>query len=78
MASAGLISRDPLIHCGLETLTFCAEMVVRKVAAREFWPPAERVKYDDFEEVAMKRPLAAGFESPARGEVANSELRSTP
>lgn len=40
----------------------CASMVIRKVRAQEFWPPAEKAKYDrDFEELAMRRPLAESF-----------------
>ena len=46
----------------------CAEMVIRKVQAREFWPPAEKAKYDrDFEELSMRRPLVESFISGSGG-----------
>jgi len=31
----------------------CAEWVLAQVVAAKFWPPAERVEYDDFAEMAM-------------------------
>ena len=31
----------------------CAEWVLAQVAAEKFWPPAERVEYDDFAGMAM-------------------------
>lgn len=35
----------------------CAEWVIGKVKERAFWPPAERVKYDDFELLGSGRSL---------------------
>ena len=37
-----------------EAAIACAEWVARQIAAAVFWPPAEKVKYDDY------APLAAG------------------
>ncbi|MCH7226799.1 PD-(D/E)XK nuclease family protein [Haloferula sp. A504] len=36
----------------------CAEWVIGRVKARVFWPPAERVQYDDFALLGCGRPLA--------------------
>ena len=36
----------------------CAEWIVRQVREQIFWPPAEKVMYDDFESLAYGRPLA--------------------
>jgi ATP-dependent helicase/nuclease subunit B len=33
----------------LDSAYSCAEAIVQKIAAREFWPPSEKVTYDDFE-----------------------------
>ncbi|YCM45187.1 PD-(D/E)XK nuclease family protein [Verrucomicrobiaceae bacterium 227] len=36
----------------------CAGWIVKQVQEEVFWPPAEKVKYDDFESLAYGRPLA--------------------
>jgi ATP-dependent helicase/nuclease subunit B len=40
----------------------CADWVAGKITAGIFWPPAERVPYDDYAILACGRPLADGFE----------------
>ncbi len=34
----------------------CAEAAAARIVAREFWPPAERVRYDDFEGLLLGDP----------------------
>jgi ATP-dependent helicase/nuclease subunit B len=45
----------------------CAEWVVGKIAARTFWPPAEKVRYDDFAALTAGRPLEEMFAEPPAG-----------
>ena len=35
----------------------CAEWVLNQIAAGNFWPPAEKVKYDDFADMAIDHQL---------------------
>ena len=37
----------------LEAALRCAEGVAERVRGGAFWPPAERVEFDDFEELAI-------------------------
>ena len=39
----------------------CAEWIVGQVQQEIFWPPAEKVTYDDFEDLAFGRELAEAF-----------------
>lgn len=39
----------------------CAEWIVAQVQKEVFWPPAEKVTYDDFEDLAYGRELAGAF-----------------
>ena len=34
----------------------CARGVVADVCARRFWPPAPKLKYDDFEDILFSQP----------------------
>jgi ATP-dependent helicase/nuclease subunit B len=43
----------------------CAEWLVSQITAGVFWPPAEKVDYDDFAILAAGRPLEELFQSPA-------------
>jgi ATP-dependent helicase/nuclease subunit B len=49
----------------LDAAERCAAMVIEKVGAGEFWPPAERVKHDDLDEVLMGHPAAEVFAGPS-------------
>jgi ATP-dependent helicase/nuclease subunit B len=40
----------------------CAEWIVGQVQAKVFWPPAEKVKYDDFKDLAYGRDLKGAFD----------------
>jgi hypothetical protein len=42
-----------------ESALRCAAWVVGRIQAGEFWPPAERVGYDDIEVLAAGKTLAA-------------------
>ena len=58
----------------VEAARECAEMVIRKVRAEEFWPPSEKAKYDEqFQELAMRRPLIDSFGSVENGPPTRSE-----
>ncbi len=46
----------------------CAAMVAEGVLAGRFWPPAERVAWDDFAELGMGRSLEETMERPEGGQ----------
>lgn len=50
----------------LESAVRCAELVVERVQAKQFWPPAERVTHDDFSELGMGRDLAGALSEPGK------------
>jgi hypothetical protein len=65
------------VHCGLElwhdfstadrdAAMDCARWVIGRVKAGVFGPAAERVAYDDFETLALGRPLEEMMEREAR------------
>jgi hypothetical protein len=39
----------------------CAEWIVGQVQREIFWPPAEKVAYDEFEDLGYGRELAEAF-----------------
>ena len=40
----------------------CAEWIVKQVQDQIFWPPAEKVTYEDFEDLTYGRDLAEAFD----------------
>jgi ATP-dependent helicase/nuclease subunit B len=42
----------------------CAAMVIEGIRRQKFWPPADRVKWDDLGLLGMGRPLAVTVEQP--------------
>jgi ATP-dependent helicase/nuclease subunit B len=49
----------------LEAAQACAGWIVGKIASGEFWPPAERVDYDDYAILGAGKPLAEAFHVPS-------------
>jgi ATP-dependent helicase/nuclease subunit B len=41
----------------LEAAKACADWVAERIAAKAFWPPAEKVMYDDYQILAAGRTL---------------------
>ncbi|QTN30948.1 PD-(D/E)XK nuclease family protein [Akkermansiaceae bacterium] len=41
----------------------CADWIVSEIAQRNFWPPAEKVTYDDYSILSQGRPLAEAIAS---------------
>lgn len=46
----------------LESAKACMDWITANLTARAFWPPAEKVEYDDFALLAQNSPLAEAFE----------------
>lgn len=46
----------------LESAKACMEWITGNLTARAFWPPAEKVEYDDFALLAQNSPLGEAFE----------------
>jgi hypothetical protein len=49
----------------LDAARSCTEWLVGQISAGVFWPPAEKVDYDDFAILAAGRPLEELFQPPA-------------
>jgi hypothetical protein len=52
----------------LEAAQRCAAWVAGQIAAKVFWPPAEKVPHDDYEILAAGRVFEEMFESTLQGE----------
>ncbi|MEP4078578.1 PD-(D/E)XK nuclease family protein [Haloferula sp.] len=55
-----------------ESAKACAAWVLEQVKAGEFWPPAEKTKYDDFEALAVGRQLKSLVMNPNEWSDGNS------
>jgi ATP-dependent helicase/nuclease subunit B len=53
---------DNFENADLEAARSCAEWVAGQIAAAVFWPPAEKVTYDDFEVLAAGRNFEEMFD----------------
>ncbi len=54
---AGILAWDDFSQSDMEAAEKCAEWIMAKIAAGIFWPPAEKVAYDDFKALAAGRLL---------------------
>jgi ATP-dependent helicase/nuclease subunit B len=61
VGDTGLIAWDGFSEALRASGLDCAREVVRRIRARQFWPPAEGIRYDDFETLIPDDP-EAGFE----------------
>jgi ATP-dependent helicase/nuclease subunit B len=48
----------------LESAKACMDWITGRLAERAFWPPSEKVKYDDFAVLSQNSPLAEAFSAP--------------
>lgn len=48
-------------HEDLESAKDCMDWITSRLAERTFWPPAEKVEYDDFALLSQNSPLAEAF-----------------
>lgn len=55
--AVGIHEWDGYDESDLEAARTCAEWIAGRIVERVFWPPAEKVRYDDCETLAMGRPL---------------------
>ena len=46
----------------LESAKNCADWITASIAARKFWPPSEKVQYDDFALLSQNQALAEAFQ----------------
>ncbi len=46
----------------LESAKACADWITSSIAEHSFWPPAEKVTYDDFAILSQNAPLAEAFD----------------
>jgi ATP-dependent helicase/nuclease subunit B len=49
----------------LQSATACADWIVKQITDGIFWPPAEKVDYDDFAPLTAGRPMEEMFSPPA-------------
>lgn len=52
----------------LEAAQLCAGWIAQQIAASVFWPPAEKIIYDDYKELAAGRVFEEMFDSAFQGE----------
>ncbi len=52
---------DSFSHEDLESAKACMDWITARLDERAFWPPAEKVEYDDFALLAQNSPLAEAF-----------------
>ncbi len=55
---------DDFSEDDLESARACADWITASVGDRIFWPPAERVAYDDFAILSRNAPLEEAFHQP--------------
>lgn len=56
---------DGFSNADLESAKACMDWITDNLSERTFWPPAEKVEYDDFATLAQNSPLAEAFDAPA-------------
>lgn len=52
---------DDFTEGDLESAKACADWITTSISGRKFWPPAEKVTYDDFAILSQSAPLAEAF-----------------
>jgi ATP-dependent helicase/nuclease subunit B len=57
---------DGFSEADLESAKACMDWITACLTERAFWPPAEKVEYDDYALLAQNSPLADAFAEPAR------------
>lgn len=55
---------DSFTQDDMDAAQACAEWVTQQITAGIFWPPAEKVKYDDFALLTASRPMDEMFSKP--------------
>lgn len=55
---------DGFSEADLESAKSCMEWITSSLATRAFWPPAEKVEYDDFALLTQNAPAAEAFLPP--------------
>ncbi|MGJ8634822.1 MAG: PD-(D/E)XK nuclease family protein, partial [Luteolibacter sp.] len=59
-----LTSWDTFSEEDLQSAKACADWITSSIAARNFWPPAAKVTYDDFETLTQGTSIAEAFARP--------------
>ena len=65
-------------HEMLQAARDCAGWVVQQIAEGVFWPPAERVTYDDLAPLSGGRPIEECFEPPPHGPLPPNPAVASP
>ncbi|MFD2256957.1 PD-(D/E)XK nuclease family protein [Luteolibacter algae] len=52
---------DSFSEDDLESARACADWIIGSIANNHFWPPADKVKYDDFALLSQNRPFIEAF-----------------
>jgi hypothetical protein len=56
---------DGFSDADLASAKACMDWITDNLSERTFWPPAEKVEYDDFALLAQNSPLADAFAAPS-------------
>lgn len=55
---------DTFTHHDIESARTCADWITSRIASHTFWPPSEKIPYDDFSILSQGRPLEEAFSPP--------------
>lgn len=64
-ANAGILEWDEFDPAAVDCAKTCAEWIVSQISAAVFWPPAEKVTYDDYRALAPVGDFSEAFAQPA-------------
>jgi ATP-dependent helicase/nuclease subunit B len=64
-ANAGILEWEQFDPAAVDCAKTCADWIVSRITGAVFWPPAEKVTYDDYRELAPVGDFLESFEEPA-------------
>jgi ATP-dependent helicase/nuclease subunit B len=62
--NVGFTTWDTFSEEDLESAKSCMDWITSRIAQRAFWPPAEKVDYDDYSLLSQDAPLEEAFMKP--------------
>ncbi|MGJ8643957.1 MAG: PD-(D/E)XK nuclease family protein [Luteolibacter sp.] len=63
-SNVGFSTWDTFTRDELDSARTCADWITSRIASQSFWPPSEKVAYDDFAILAQSSPLEEAFTTP--------------
>lgn len=63
-SNVGFSTWDTFTREDMDSARTCADWITSRIASQTFWPPSEKVAYDDFAILAQGSPLEEAFTTP--------------